>query len=206
MYHGWSKMEKPKQAPPLDLVMLQGIAGWMAQHGFRRAALLTLTAFHCILRISELLELRTGDVSTQSRGLLLTLRDTKIGSRVGVHQEVSVVDQWLTARLQELVQHTPSGKTLVDCTGPAYRSIWRRAVDACRIPRRFTPYSLRRGGATATFRRSGSFDFVAERGRWTTTRALRIYINAALLESAEGDATPWHSRCKEFTKALTTRL
>ena len=117
-----------------------------------------------------------------------------------------MIDQWLTTRLKQLVHTTSPGKTLIDCTGPAYRGIWRRAVDACRIPRRFTPYSLRRGGATATFRRSGSFDFVAERGRWTTTRALRIYINAALLESAEGDATPWHSHCKEFTKALTTHL
>ena len=41
-------------------------------------------------------------------------------------------------------------------------------------------YSLRRGGATATFHRTGSFDMCAEAGRWGSVRTARIYIDSAL--------------------------
>jgi hypothetical protein len=52
-----------------------------------------LVAFHCILRTNEFFELRTGDVSASGRGLLLLLlRDTKIGQRLGIHQEVALTN------------------------------------------------------------------------------------------------------------------
>ena len=48
-----------------------------------------------------------------------------------------------------------------------------------------TPYSLRRGGATALFRQSGSFDVVANKGRWVSLAALRLYVTTALAELAD---------------------
>ena len=49
----------------------------------------------------------------------------------------------------------------------------------------FKPYSLRRGGATAYFRASGSMELTLERGRWSSARVGRIYINDGLAKAVE---------------------
>ncbi len=86
LYKAWSKSEKSVQAPPMIKIMAQAFAG-----------------FHCILRTNEFMELRTGDVSVSGRGLLLMLRDTKIGQRLGVNQEVALSGAWLCRRVREAV-------------------------------------------------------------------------------------------------------
>ena len=45
--------------------------------------------------------------------------------------------------------------------------------------RGFAPYSLRRGGATAHWRRYGQLDRNAEMGRWESHRTARIYLTEA---------------------------
>ena len=40
----------------------------------------------------------------------------------------------------------------------------------------FRPYSLRRGGATAFYRRTANLQATVERGRWAHVRVARIYI------------------------------
>ena len=49
------------RAPAIDVICMQGIAGFFAQRGFFGAAVMVLTGRHCCLRTGELLELRTGD-------------------------------------------------------------------------------------------------------------------------------------------------
>ncbi len=50
-------------------------------------------------------------------------------------------------------------------------------------PGRFTPYSLRRGGAIADFLRANDLLSIVFRGRWSDSRVARIYTSegAALL-------------------------
>ena len=55
------------------------------------------------------------------------------------------------------------------------------------MPSRYTPYGLRRGGATAMFQYCGSFDRVMDQGRWGSLAACRLYITTALNELAECD-------------------
>ena len=74
--------------PPLTTTMVQGIAGGFAKHGWAQDAVGILVGFHCILRTGELLDLLVGDILFGSHVAILVLRDTKIGSRTGVHQEV----------------------------------------------------------------------------------------------------------------------
>ena len=88
LYKAWSKSEKPVQAPPMIKIMAQAFAGYYESKGFVEAATMILVAFHCILRTNEFMELRTGDVSVSGRGLLLMLRDTKIGREQGGQAEL----------------------------------------------------------------------------------------------------------------------
>ena len=45
-------------------------------------------------------------------------------------------------------------------------------------------YSIRRGAATNLFRRCASFDTVSDRGRWKNIRTCRIYVDAAMQDTA----------------------
>ena len=71
--------------------------------------------------------------------------------------------------------------------GFKFRRIWKRARVALGLPPRYTPYSIRRGGATALFKHSGSYDKVMEKGCWSTAKAMRGYVNAALTEIPQQD-------------------
>ena len=57
-----------------------------------------------------------------------------------------------------------------------------------KLPGSYTPYALRRSGATALFQYTGSYAMVAERGRQGRERAMRGYINKALLDIATDSA------------------
>ena len=59
-----------------------------------------------------------------------------------------------------------------------------RPLGRLKIPAKFTPYGLRRGGATGLFRRTGSFDTVCDRGRWGNVSACRIYVTTALQDAS----------------------
>ena len=49
----------------------------------------------------------------------------------------------------------------------------------------FRPYSLRRGGATAYYRRCRDMQATIDRGRWSSARVARIYINDGLAKEVE---------------------
>ena len=49
----------------------------------------------------------------------------------------------------------------------------------------FRPYSIRRGGATAYYRGSRNMPATIERGRWSTARIARIYVNDGLAKELE---------------------
>ena len=64
---------------------------------------------------------------------------------------------------------------------PARRRRFKQALTELRISHlRITPHSLRRGGATAYFRHSGSFALTAQRGNWASVATCRAYINEGL--------------------------
>ena len=48
----------------------------------------------------------------------------------------------------------------------------------------FTPYSLRRGGATSLMEREGDLNALAARGRWASTTTARLYVDSAAAERA----------------------
>ena len=108
-------------------------------------------AFNIILGTGELTDLRTTDFTVGVKCLILVLQDTKIGARLGIHQEVSCKDAWLVAKLKGQLKLLPRGALLIGMSAKNFRSLWRQALKALGIPKNFTPYCLRRGGATSLF-------------------------------------------------------
>ena len=131
----------------------RALAAVFLEEGYPGAALVILAAHEGILRNAEAFELRTGDVVPTPGGVLLSLRDTKMGQRLGVTQQVLCGSRWLAARLRRRAAELRSGETLLDCSPVQFRQIWSRARGRLKIPARYTVYGLRRGGATGLFRR-----------------------------------------------------
>ncbi len=175
LYNAWVRSEPVLQAPPMTLTMVQAMAGWFVDHGHHSAAVGVLLAFDVILRTGELTDLRTTDSTVGVKCLILVLRDTKIGARLGAHQEVSCRDACLVAKLRAQLQLLPRGSPLIGMSAKAFRALWRRALKDLGIPESYAPYCLRRGGATSLFRHTGSYDRVAEKGRWLSMQAMRGY-------------------------------
>jgi hypothetical protein len=94
LHKAWGKSELQARACPLTLPMLHGICGLLVQWGFWRDALVALCAFDLVLRTGEALELRAGDIeATKARvGMVLKLRQTKVGRRRGADEFVVVDD------------------------------------------------------------------------------------------------------------------
>ena len=124
MFSTWRRTEPVKQAPPITIPMLHGFAGSFIEQGYPQTAVMVLVAHHCILRRSEFFNLRTTDGTMSGNCILLLLRDTKIGQRVGVDQEVVVKDKWLVPRLKRVILDTPRGELLLGVTPVKFRKCW----------------------------------------------------------------------------------
>ena len=131
--------------------MAQALAGRFAKAGFLPAAVLILVAHHTLLRTRELYELRTGDVHLSQRSCLLVHREINMGQRVGVHQETAIDDSWLIERVRQVLAVTAPEQTLVQMSPKKFRTLRKQARLATEMQSRYTPYGLRRGGATTVF-------------------------------------------------------
>ena len=162
-----------------------------------------MVVFNCILRIAEMCKLRPLDCQATDFSVLLILIDTKIGGRAGVHEQVTCTDPWLAPILAKLVRSTPLGTNLLRIEGFKFKRIWKKGRAALGLPPKYTPYSIRRGGATALFKHSGSYDKVSEKGRWNSSKAMRGYVDAALTEIPQQDGLLFFRRnCDKYAKFL----
>ena len=68
---------------------------------------------------------------------------------------------------------------LFDFSVQQYRLIFTRTMKILGIDHiHFTPHSIRHGAATDAFLRGISSDIIQERGRWSTDKARKIYIQS----------------------------
>ncbi len=107
--------------------MAQCMAGAFVEMDEPEISVLVLLAHHCVLRTGELLDLRSTDASSLGARILLVLRGTKIGQRVGIHQEVAIKDPWLVPRVRWLLLQRPRGALLLPCTPDHFRKLWAKA-------------------------------------------------------------------------------
>ena len=93
----------------------------------------------------------------------------------------------MVCKLVKFLRSLQNGDKLIQMLPARFRKLWALALKACGIDKKYKPYSLRRGGATALFAHSGQYDKVMERGRWQTLESMKMYINTAMQELASVD-------------------
>ena len=180
----WRKIEKPKQAPPLPKQFAESLVARAIEVEDTRLALVLALGFWGMLRTGELMLLEPRHLLLGRNDLVLQLGLTKSGLRR--HQDENVVihhrPTLLLAQfvLEESKQKRAMSDPLYLQGGPEFRKQFASLLSFFRFPSSFRPYSLRRGGATAHFRKHGQMERTLIKGRWASTGAARQYIQEGL--------------------------
>jgi integrase len=236
LLHGWGRLRPPLSHPPITWPLVTLIAVTMALNGYGDGALATLVAFDGLLRVSEMANLCIRDVSPPTdprRGrsavaagalpsptlpsghVILRFASTKTGSNQSVWLTNPAVEQLLLlhvqgrdpeARVFQLA--TPSHRTNPTT---AYRHALRVVCNGLGLgSHRFTPHSLRHGGATHALLHLGqSIETIMQRGRWQSNSSCRVYLQAgrarlldlsvdpSILSLAEDVVDDWYTTCHD---------
>lgn len=181
---GWSRLNPAVSYPPLTWDLCCLIAFRLAAGRQWSLAVATLLAFDCLLRVSELVGLRVGDVAdsgdprigTRFSGMALRLRHTKTGPNQWVIVRSPAVVSLLRTLLRE---SSASPETLLfPVTSDVFRRRFKKACSQLCLSDGYVPHSLRHGGATALFIAGEGVEDIMLRGRWTSNKSARRYIQA----------------------------
>ena len=209
MHATWLKLEPARRAPPLTPRLAQAFAGGFLMRGHVTTAAAIILGFHCLLRNCEFMQFRCMDISIfpgETRGQL-RLINTKIGQRLGITEQVSVTDTWVLSWLALFQRAMPHTAKCVRMNDYEFRRVWAEVRTELHLPPSFTPYGIRRGGATNFFQECGSFSLTSDRGRWGTERATRIYVTSALQDlAALQEVAPEVNRLAASLKLLRVAL
>jgi hypothetical protein len=181
LFTTWGRHELPDRAAPLPIDLLKA----MVAHSFHEDddcgfATLTLLSFHCLLRISEGLNLRGMDICFGDEEAVLNLGYTKGGKRRGEKEFVTCSDPLLLSWLRRVMSRKEPGDRLFNLDYNRYRRMFTDKLQTFGAGNlNFKTHSLRRGGTTFEFKSHGSYDIICQRGRWTSSRTARLYITEA---------------------------
>ena len=181
----WRKLESPDHAPPLTGDIVHAWALYAVDHLNLEFAAMILLGFFGLLRTGECLQVTPQDLMLGVDTGIVSLKHTKTGLRHAAKEMVSLDDEITLEILREVIYQ----KKLEQLDRVP---IWSKSAQAFRnefahhcsrfdlLRHKFRPYSLRRGGATALFKASGSMELALLRGRWQSTRVARIYLSDGL--------------------------
>ena len=180
----WQRCYTPARAIPASWQLVQGLMGLAWDRGSPHFAVLIAIGFNCLLRTSEMLGLTHKHVvfHPQGNGMSVILPGSKTSQ--GNPQVVLVTDSKLISFARVVID--PSKTALLWNEGAhRFRALFSSLLEALGFKAdSYTPYCLRRGGATWHFQSSLSLDATVTRGRWSCTRTARAYIDEGTAQLA----------------------
>ena len=90
LYKAWGRCGRPKQALPVPEAVMRALARRFEKQSHRGAATMIVVALHHILRSNEFMAMVGADVVVESGHLLVILRNTKTGQRLGIVREIAI--------------------------------------------------------------------------------------------------------------------
>lgn len=181
LFKVWRKIEVPARAPPLTWALVTSMTAYCLDTDKLELACVLMLAFHCLLRTGEALAVTADDLMLGPTSGICRLQGTKSGKRNAANEVISVTSLAVLDILRALqdIRTTLNIRTapLWSQSPAAFRQAFKKLL--CRFgleAQGFRPYSLRRGGATDLFQRTGSMELSLLRGRWESSRVARIYI------------------------------
>ena len=187
---GWDKTRETTSHPPLTWELTVVMSCTLARSGYHGPAIAMLLAFDCFLRVGELTRIRFTDIVMPNdprtgrahSTMAVVLRTAKTGKlqSVGVaDQDVArLVAMWARSPLVHSDPSEPDPRLFAFSPDLLRRLMYHTSM-ALQLPTRYTPHSLRHGGATDDFLRHGSVERVQFRGRWKQLESVRRYVQMA---------------------------
>ena len=184
LWSAWGRLELPARAWPLLPDQLDAICWVAAQWDLIDVAIALWVGFDALLRTAEFVGLRVGQLHFKAdlTACFVSLPETKGSARKGAPEGVAVKAPALVRLLAKHCNRLQAGDLVLRRSPTQFRAAFKALVAAVNLHGEYKPYSIRRGGATAWFRRSGSIDDTTDRGRWANARTCRIYVNTALAD------------------------
>ena len=186
-----ARYEVPIRAPPLSAKVALALAWYCAQKEQLGATSLILAGFDAFLRTGEMLSMVDEDVvlGPDDRGVI-NLGHTKTGKRHAAFEAAAFNDPMIGQVLRVLRRRLPKGSHRQHYIFPGsekkFYQLFRDGIKWLGLDGYgFLPYSIRRGGATAFFRRTRNMEATLDRGRWSSQRVARIYVNDGLAKEVE---------------------
>ena len=178
----WGQREVPSRAPPLSGRATLAICWYMWVWGYPVAAVLTYLGFNRFMRTMEFLGLRVSQLTFGRGKVHIGLAASKGAQRRGTVEGVTVDDPWLVKQLRRCCSALWPGDLIMPITSRQYRALFDAAIRGLGLTPDFKPYSLRRGGASQHFQRTGNMDVTMEIGRWGNVQTAKTYVNVALMD------------------------
>ena len=184
----WRRTVTRVRALPWSWDFTRAMAGVAWAYGRYDLAALFLVGFRGLLRTEEIVGLRPKSllwIGRSASKVVVVLEATKTTTRKNAPEQVVVADPCVAVALRwacvgvgpcETVFRRPPRQFGDDIR-------WLAGLLGVEHPR-LTAYGLRRGGATKFFHDCGSVDLLADKGRWQSVRAARIYVDSAVAQLA----------------------
>lgn len=189
-YRNWQRCYRPVRAIPAHWELVEALMGLALSQGQATFALLLAVGFNALLRTGELVGLthRHLVIHDRGHGMSVILPGSKTSQ--GNPQVVLVQDRQLVSFAQSILE--PRRKDLLWPPGPRqFRVQFAKMLTKLGFaPDDYSPYSLRRGGATWFFQSSLSMDATVARGRWSCSKTAKQYIDEGTSQLAQVFFTP----------------
>ena len=181
-FRNWGREVVRKRALPVPAEVVQGLAGIALALGRHDLAALLPLGFVCMLRTSELCNLKRREVVFGPRGsAIISLHQTKTS---GPNTEECVLeDKVIVNALKRACKGLQPDDVIFSRPARFFGDELRWLAKFIGFShKRLTPYSLRRGGATWHMHKFGSLAMTALAGRWKHQTTAKIYIDGAAAE------------------------
>ena len=179
------------RAPPMPTLVAVALAWFFVRMNKLGGAFLILAGYDCFLRTGEMLSLIISDVvlGQDNRGII-RLGHTKSGRRHASFEASAFNDpmcgQMFRAFLKSLPPNTHEEHYIFLPRVNQFYKHFKAGLKWLGLESYgFQPYSIRRGGATAYFRTTRNMEATLDRGRWSSSRVARIYLNDGLGKEIE---------------------
>ena len=180
----WKRDEAPRQAPPMSVQIAVAMVSAALFNGWVDMGGLLAVGFACLLRTTEmiLLEVSAVEFTRGNKGVRVILESTKMTKRGRAAESVYTEDPLAVRMLSQAIEAaTRAGRTsILQGNAFSFRTRFKKLLQQVGLPDAgYTPYSIRRGGATHLWQNTLCMDAVMEAGRWASLRTARVYVKAA---------------------------
>ena len=210
LYHkNWLRVTARTRALPASLDLVLGMAAAALLDSSYRLAFSILLGFVGLLRAGELVGLTGRQLALYGGGSLLvvSLPESKSAKRSGSAEQVTVADPLVLKLAAVVLKSVRRDERVYHGTWKTFAADIRRLGLAFGVNSpRFTPYCLRRGGATWHFTKYCSYDATQHLGRWEQAKTARVYIDQATAEATELSLPEWGQRRLRIAKRCLCEL